>query len=149
MYTHILIAIDGSELAQRGLDHGLSLAKLIGGKVTILTVSEPIPAYAFGGGFGGVGVPIDFEAYRQSGKETAERILADAKASAVRVGVAAETVYVEERRPAEAIVETATERDCNLIVMASHGRRGLGRLFLGSQTIETLTFSPVPVLVVR
>lgn len=148
MYTHILIATDGSELAQRGLDHGLSLAKLIGGKVTILTVSEPVPTYAFAG-LGGVGVPTDFEAYRQSGRETGERILADAKAAADRVGVAAETVYVEERRPAEAIVDTATERDCNLIVMASHGRRGLGRLFLGSQTIETLTFSPVPVLVVR
>ena len=56
---------------------------------------------------------------------------------------------IEAMRPAEAIVETAREKDCNLIVMASHGRRGLGRLFLGSQTIETLTHSPVPVLVVR
>jgi nucleotide-binding universal stress UspA family protein len=149
MYTHILIATDGSELAQKGIDHGLSLAKVTGGKVTILTVSEPIPTYAFGGGLGGAGLAIDFEAYRQSGRETGEKILAAAKAAADRAGVAAETVYVEEQRPAEAIVETAKERDCNLIVMASHGRRGLGRLFLGSQTIETLTFSPVPVLVVR
>ncbi|MBS3651581.1 universal stress protein [Pseudaminobacter sp. 19-2017] len=149
MYTHILIAMDGSELAQRGLDHGLSPARLIGAKVAILTVSEPIPTYALAGGLGGAGIPIDFEAYRQSGRETGERILATAKAAADMAGVAAETIYVEERRPAEAIVDTATERGCNLIVMASHGRRGLGRLFLGSQTIETLTYSKVPVLVVR
>jgi len=58
-------------------------------------------------------------------------------------------VHVEGMRPAEAIVETAGDKGCNLIVMASHGRRGLGRLFLGSQTIETLTHSSVPVLVVR
>jgi nucleotide-binding universal stress UspA family protein len=149
MYTHILIATDGSELAQKGLDHGLSLAKKLGGAVTIVNVSEPIPAYAMGGEFGMPTPAIDYEAWMQGGREAAARILGQAREAAERVGVAAETVHVEGRRPAEAIVETARERDCNLIVMASHGRRGLGRLFLGSQTIETLTHSPVPVLVVR
>jgi nucleotide-binding universal stress UspA family protein len=149
MYTRILIATDGSELARKGLDHGLSLAKRLGSNVVILNVSEPIPGYAMGGDFGAVAPAIDFEAYRQGSREAAERILGKAQAAADKMGVAAKTVYVEETRPAEAIVETAKEDDCNLIVMASHGRRGLGRLFLGSQTIETLTHSPVPVLVVR
>jgi len=149
MYTHILIATDGSELAQKGLDHGLSLAMKLGGKVTILNVSEPIPAYAMGGEFGMPSPAIDFEAWRQSGREAAARILGKAREAADRIGVAAETVHVEGMRPAEAIVETAGDKGCNLIVMASHGRRGLGRLFLGSQTIETLTHSSVPVLVVR
>lgn len=149
MYTHILIATDGSELAQKGLDHGLSLAKRLGSKITILNVSEPVPVYAMGGEFGAAGPAIDFETFRQSGREAADRILGKAKLAAEKFGVAAETVYVELMRPAEAIVETAKEKDCNLIVMASHGRRGLGRLFLGSQTIETLTHSPIPVLVVR
>lgn len=149
MYTHILIATDGSELAQKGLDHGLSLARKLEGKVTILNVSEPVPVYAMGGEFGPAGPAIDLEAYRQGGREAARKILGEAEAAAEKAGVPAETVHVELMRPAEAIVETAKDRGCNLIVMASHGRRGLGRLFLGSQTIETLTYSPVPVLVVR
>ena len=149
MYTHILIATDGSALAQKGLDHGLSLARQLGGRVTILNVSEPIPAYAMGGEFGMPTPAIDFESWMQSGREAAAKILGKAKEAAERAGVGAETVHVEGMRPAEAIVETARDKDCNLIVMASHGRRGLGRLFLGSQTIETLTHSTVPVLVVR
>jgi nucleotide-binding universal stress UspA family protein len=149
MYTHILIATDGSELAQKGLDHGLSLARMLGSKVTILNVSEPIPVHAIGAEYGAMGTAIDFEAYREAGKEAADRILRKAKEAADKFGVAAETLYVELMRPAEAIVETAQERSCNLIVMASHGRRGLGRLFLGSETIETLTHSSIPVLVVR
>ena len=149
MYTHILIATDGSQLAQKGVDHGLSLARQLKGKVTILNVSEPLPFYTMGGEFGVAAPPIDFEAYRQGSRDAATRILDKAKAAADKAGVPAETVYVEEMRPAEAIVETAKEKNCNLVVMASHGRRGLGRLFLGSQTVETLTHSPVPVLVVR
>jgi nucleotide-binding universal stress UspA family protein len=149
MYTHILIATDGSELAGKGLDHGISLARKLASKVTILNVTEPIPVYGMGSEFGMPGPVIDFEAYRQGGREAAAKILGKAKEAAERAGVAAETVHVEAMRPAEAIVETARDKDCNLIVMASHGRRGLGRLFLGSQTIETLTHSPVPVLVVR
>lgn len=149
MYTHILIATDGSELAQKGLDHGLSLAKILGSKVTILNVSEPIPVYALGGEFGMPAPASEYEAYRQAALEVAGKILGRAKEAADRIGVAAEVEHVEAMRPAEAIVDTAIEKSCNLIVMASHGRRGLGRLFLGSQTIETLTHSPVPVLVVR
>lgn len=149
MYTHILVATDGSELAQRGVEHGLSLARRLGAKVSILNVSEPVPAYAMGAEFGAAGPLVDLEAYRQSGREAADRILGKAKAAAETAGVPAETIHVELMRPAEAIVDTAKERGCNLIVMASHGRSGFGRLFLGSQAIETLTHSPVPVLVVR
>ena len=149
MYPHILIATDGSELAQKGLDHGFSLARKLGSRVIILNVSEPVPAYAMGTEFGAMAPTIDYEAHRQAGREAGDRILRKAKEGADRLGIDAETIHVELMRPAEAIVETAKERDCNLIVMASHGRRGLGRLFLGSQTIETLTHSPVPVLVVR
>lgn len=149
MYTHILIATDGSELAQKGLDHGLSLARKLGARVTIINVSEPIPVFALAGEFGGQVPAVDLESYRRRGEEAAAKILTEAKAAADKMGVAATTIHVEESRPAEAIVETAMEQDCNLIVMASHGRRGLGRLFLGSQTIETLTHSPIPLLVVR
>lgn len=149
MYSHILIATDGSELAQRGVDHGLSLAKQLGGKVTILNVSEPVTPYAFGGEFVTAASVAEFAAHKKRLEESAAAILGKVKAAATAMGVSAETVYIEEMRPAEAIVDVAMERDCALIVMASHGRRGLGRLFLGSQTIEVLTHSAIPVLVVR
>jgi nucleotide-binding universal stress UspA family protein len=76
-------------------------------------------------------------------------VLVSAKAAADRAGVAADTLHVPDRWPADAIIEVAEARGCNLIVMASHGRRGLGRLILGSQTSEVLAHSKIPVLVVR
>ena len=76
-------------------------------------------------------------------------ILSSAKAKAEQMGVAAETVYVDQARPAEAIIETAEDLLCDAIVMASNGRRGLSKLLLGSQTLEVLTKTRIPVLVVR
>jgi nucleotide-binding universal stress UspA family protein len=150
MYTHILIATDGSDLAQRGVDHGLSLAKDLGARVTILTATEPFPFTASAGvAAGWVPGPEDFSSYEQGQKENADRLLASVKAAAEQMGLAADTVHVPDLHPAEAIVQTAKAKDCNLIVMASHGRRGLGRLLLGSQTTEVVTHSTVPVLVVR
>ncbi len=149
MYTHILIATDGSDLARNGLDHGLSLAKALSGKVTIVTVTEPFPLVAGATASGWVAGPDDISRYEAGQEEFAKGVLVSAKASAERIGVRAETVHVADRWPADAIVELAGARDCNLIVMASHGRRGLGRLLLGSQTSEVLANSKVPVLVVR
>ena len=93
--------------------------------------------------------PTEMAEYDARQKEAAAKVLADVQAAAERLGVDAETVHVPEALPAEAIIATANERHCNLIVMASHGRRGLRRLLLGSQTSEVLLSSPVPVLVVR
>jgi nucleotide-binding universal stress UspA family protein len=149
MYSHILIATDGSELAQRGVDQGLWLAKQLGSKVTILTASDPIMPYAFSGEFATAASVTEFADYNKKQEEGAMAILSKVKAAADKMGVSADTVYMEEMRPAEAIADIAKERGCALIVMASHGRRGLGRLFLGSQTIEVLSHSAIPVLVVR
>jgi nucleotide-binding universal stress UspA family protein len=146
MYKHILISTDGSEVAGKGVDHGLSLAKSVGAKVTLVMVTERFPIYA---GAEWVPGPEEMAAYDAAQKEGATKVLAGVKAAADRLGVAAETVHVPDAQPAEAIVSTATERRCDLIVMASHGRRGLRRLLLGSQTSEVLVSSPVPVLVVR
>jgi nucleotide-binding universal stress UspA family protein len=146
MYKHILIATDGSEVARKGVDHGLSLAKSLGAKATIVMVTERWPVYAGPEWMPG---PTEMAEYEARQKEAATTVLSDVKAAADRLGIAAETVHVPEALPAEAIVATATERHCDLIVMASHGRRGLRRLLLGSQTSEVLVSSPVPVLVVR
>ncbi len=149
MYRHILITTDGSELAQKGVDHGIALAKAIGAKVTLVTVTEPFPIQATALGSGWVASGADFERYDQGQKEFAQSALSAAKESAARQGVEADTLHIADAQPAPAILETAAGRNCDLIVMASHGRRGVGRLLLGSQTAEVLAHSRTPVLVVR
>ncbi|MEP9374371.1 universal stress protein [Mesorhizobium sp. KR1-2] len=149
MYKHILIATDGSELAQKGVDHGLSLAKSLGGKVTVITVTEPFPIYGMAGNFAWVASPADIESYNASSKEFAGKVLGAAKEAADRMGVPVETLHADDNTPAEAILATAEAKDCSLIVMASHGRRGLNRILLGSQTLEVVTNGKVPVLVIK
>ena len=139
MYSHILITTDGSELAQRGVDHGLTLAKNLGSKVTVLTVTEPYPFHS----------PATVETWTNAQKKHADAALATADATASKMGLNAELVQTSNSSPAEAIVETAKELGCSLIVMASHGRRGISRLLLGSQTAEVVHYSAIPVLVVR
>jgi nucleotide-binding universal stress UspA family protein len=150
MYNHILISTDGSEVAQKGVDHGLSLAKSLGARVTIIMVTEQYPVSLHAGFAGGwIPGPEEMARYEAGQKEIAQEVLAAAEAAAKKLGVPADTVHVSEGYPAEAIIEVAKARKCNLIAMASHGRRGLRKLVLGSQTSEVLANSPVPVLVVR
>lgn len=149
MYKHILVSTDGSDVAQKGVDHGLSLAKALGAKVTIITVTERYPIYADMSGVGWVPGPSEMADYEASQKKWADDVLAKVKAAADKLGVEVDLLHVADALPAEAILETAKSRGCSLIAMSSHGRRGLGRLLLGSQTSEVLAHSPVPVLVVR
>lgn len=146
MYRHILIATDGSELARKGVDHGLSLAKNLGARVVVVTATEALPIYA---GDGWAVGPAELERYDADQAKFAESLFEPIRESAARLGVPCETRHVSGRRPADAILDVAEEEGCSLIVMASHGRRGLGRLLLGSQAQEVTTRSPVPVLVVR
>lgn len=147
MYRHILISTDGSELAQKGVDHGLALAKALGSKVTIITAtgSYPVPT---GPAAWGV-TPNQIAGYAAGRKREAEDLLSSIKATAENLGIEADTVHVPDSKAAPAILQTAQQISCNLIVMASHGRRGMQRMLLGSQTAEVVSSSPVPVLVVR
>ena len=147
MYKHILIATDGSELSSRGLEHGLRLASATGARATIITVTEPWQSVDAGHVWGGAASLLD--EYRTHAREAATQILDAAKERASALGVEHEAVYVAEAYPGEAIVESAEERGADLIVMASHGRRGLNRMLLGSQANSVITHSKVPVLVVR
>lgn len=149
MYGRILISTDGSDLAQNGVDHGLSLAKRLGVPVTIATVSERFPVYSGGVGYDFSWSGAALEEYAQGKKAAAESILGHASGSAERLGVPAETVHLPDAQVAEALIACARERGCGLIVMASHGRRGIERVMLGSNTSEVLTHSDIPVLVVR
>src|SRR5690606_2436761 len=124
------------------------LAKALDSKVTIITVTEPFPVPGAASGAGWIATPDDFESYEASRKKFAEAILAPLKAAAEKMGVKAETIHVPDAWAATAIVDTAQQVGCSLIVMASHGRRGINRLLLGSQTAEVVASSSVPVLVV-
>ena len=148
MYRNILIATDGSDLASKGVDHGITLAKEMGASVIIVTVTELWSAIEMAGeSIRGTSHPM--ERYEDVADASAQKILAAAKAVAKGAGVQCETLHVRDRVPAEGIIATANDKDCDLIVMTSHGRRGLNRMLLGSQTAEVLAYSKVPVLVLR
>jgi nucleotide-binding universal stress UspA family protein len=145
MYTHILIATDGSELAERAVEQGLTLAKTLGSKVTAVTVTEPWTAAV--SGEWAVAFPV--EDYEKAAAANAAKVLAGVQAAAARHGVDCKTVHVKDQFAAEGIVEEAKTRGCDLIVMASHGRRGIARFVLGSQATRVLTHSTVPLLICR
>ncbi|HET6387938.1 universal stress protein [Hyphomicrobium sp.] len=145
MFKHLLIATDGSELAQKAVAQGFDLAKSVNAKVTIVTVSEPwrlaAPAE--------VAVVFPVEEYERAAAANAGKILAEASAIGAKLQISCDTVHVKEKFPAEGIVETAHARSCDLIVMASHGRRGLMRLVLGSEAHRVVTQSSTSVLICR
>lgn len=145
MYTHILIATDGSDLARKAVKQGLAIAKALGAKVTAINVTEPWIAVAPGE----VAMAFPIREYDDSVAANAQRILDSVEADANALGIPCETLHVKEQFPAEGIIECAREQGCDLIVMASHGRRGLMRFLLGSQAIKVLTQSTVPVLICR
>ena len=144
MYKHILIATDGSELAGRAVTTGLALARTLKARVTAVTATQPWSAMVTGE----PALVFPIEEYEKAASENAARILYRVSAAANDAGLECETVRVEDF-PAEGIVETAKAKGCDLIVMASHGRRGLSKLLLGSQATGVLTLSTVPVLVCR
>lgn len=148
MYKHILIATDGSDLARKGLEHGLSLAKALNAKVTVLTVSEPLrPEMASAALLGGIEDPVT-RYDRQIDAIMKERF-AFIEDRASEHGVTVDLTHEIDTSPAEAIVRFAKLRGCDLIVMSSHGRRGVQKILLGSQTSEVLVDTTIPVLVIR
>lgn len=150
MYTGILMSTDGSAVATKGVKAGLALAKALNAKATVITVTEPLEVdYGSGHASGWMPTKAEFESYDAACRERADRVLDEARAMAQKIGIAAEFVHVPDAHPAPTIVEAAKARGCDLIVMASHGRRGLRKLFLGSQTSEVLADGSVPVLVVH
>lgn len=148
MYKHILIATDGSELATKALEHGLALAKRDNARVTVVTVTEPWSALDVAHE-ARLHRPDPIGQFEELAAAAANHILDDAVQRGKARGVACERVHVKDQHPAEGIVATAKGGGCDLIVMASHGRRGVSRLLLGSQAYEVLTHCAVPALIVR
>ncbi len=145
MYKHILIATDGSELAQKAAEQGLALAAALGTKVTAVTVTEPWEAVVVAE----AAVVFSPDHYDESVTASAANILRGVLEAAEQHGVACEILHVKDQFPAEGIVDTAKHLGCDLIVMGSHGRRGVMRFLLGSQANRVVTHSTVPVLIYR
>jgi nucleotide-binding universal stress UspA family protein len=143
MFRSILIATDGSDLAARGAKQAVALAKSLGAKVIAVNVTAPFFWFA-------PNMPSDAEsAYLQGTRQAASRALGVVADAAKSAEVVCETVQVEKEHAYEAIIDTATSRSCDLIVMASHGRSGISAIVLGSETVKVLTHSKIPVLVLH
>jgi len=145
MYKHILLPTDGSELSATAIRDGVKFAREIGARVTALHVTEPFLPTDL--------TPSALTAHMQEhdakSKESAQRALGAVTEAARAAGVACATVHRVSRSPYEAIIALAGEAECDLIFMASHGRRGVAALLLGSETNKVLTHSKIPVLVTR
>lgn len=145
MYKHILIPTDGSPLSENAVRQGLTLAKTLAAKVTVLTVVPPFHVFATET----MMVTDTRDQYDKDIARMAERRLAWPREAAKVAGVVCEGVSEVAEHPWAAIVETAATRGCDLIVMASHGRKGVSALLLGSETTKVLTHSQIPTLVCR
>jgi nucleotide-binding universal stress UspA family protein len=148
MFKNILIATDGSELANKAVKHGLALAKALGAKVKAVAVTESWDALEIAKQVEQrIEKPV--ERYEKNAAAWAEKALSAARRMASEQGVSFETVHIKDRHPADGILEAAKTGGCDLVVMASHGRRGVAKLLLGSQAVKVLTHSTVPVLICR
>jgi nucleotide-binding universal stress UspA family protein len=147
MFKHILVPTDGSDLSRSASERAVAFAKSIGAKITFFYAQPdfPLPVY----GEGALIDPTTPDQFRRAAKEEADRILAEAKAMAEKENVPCDTDTVVSDTPWEAIIDCAQRHGCDLIFMASHGRRGIAGLLLGSETQKVLTHSKLPVLVYR
>ena len=145
MYKHILIPTDGSPLSDKAVTEGVALAREVNAKLTVLTVTVPFHILSTAPAI----VEYTQPQYEEQMKVFAARVLAKAAATAKTGGVQYQTLHVEHEHPYQAIIDTAQSQGCDLILMASHGRRGVAALVLGSETVKVLTHSKLPVLVHR
>jgi nucleotide-binding universal stress UspA family protein len=142
-YRHILVATDGSALSVPAIRVATSMAKALGAKLTGLTVVAPYFPQASGKAY------ASMRGFRRAVQKQARQALASFSAEARSQGVAATASSVLGGEPWRVILRAARAKKCDLIVMASHGRRGLAGLVLGSETTKVLTHSKIPILVCR
>jgi nucleotide-binding universal stress UspA family protein len=145
MYKHILVPTDGSPLAEAAAQQAVLFAKSIKAKLTAITASRT---------FRTLSLEVEMlsdtpEQYQKNAEARAERYLGVIKKAADSAGVSYEGIHVFNDHPYQAIIQAAKEKGCDLIFMASHGRKGVAALVLGSETYKVLTHSKVPVLVHR
>lgn len=147
MYKRILVPTDGSKLSDKAIDHAMQLADITGAEVVALRVVNRYPQTYFEGG---MAIQADeAERIEKGWMEQAVTDLNHIKDLGQKSQVKVKTSVVRSDLVAEAIIAAAKRSKCDLVVMASHGRKGLKRLLLGSETQHVLTHCHVPVLVLR
>lgn len=144
MFKKILVPTDGSERSNRAIEGAAKFAKPLGASLVILTVAEPysytdLSEYR----------PESIEQYDERVEAESEERLSEAKKICTANGVDAQTLVVKSFSPAEAIMEQAKKQNCDIVFMASHGRKGIAAVLLGSETQKVLTHSTIPVMVYR
>lgn len=145
MFKHILLPVDGSAFGMGSVPYAVNLAKVIGARITAINVTAPYETVA-------VGELASFLAaddYTKRAAENASHALERVKRAGQEANVPVSGYQVQHAHPWEAIIQTAKEQGCDLILMASHGRRGLAGVLLGSETKKVLTHTTIPVLVWR
>lgn len=148
MYKHIMLPVEGDELSTRAVNECFTFAKAIGAKVTVLHVVPHVNMH----------VPVGFtsdlvnDLKKQREEEEVKNgraMLSEVESSAKSSGVEYENIVVVGDNPYEEIIDSAEKNDCDLIMMASHARRGLDAMIFGSETVRVLKHTKIPVLVVR
>ncbi len=145
MFKHILIPTDGSDLSNLAIAQGVKFAKEINAKITGVTVTMPFHFFALEATM----VSDSVDRYAEDAKALAARNLKVLKDAASRAGVECAVVHSVSEHPYDEIVKTAQETGCDVIFMASHGRRGIQALVMGGETHKVLTHTKIPVLVFR
>jgi nucleotide-binding universal stress UspA family protein len=145
MFNHILLPTDGSKLSEAAIQKGIELAKSINAKVTGFHVILPFHVFTLQTEM----LEDTNEQYERQSKVQAEQFLGVIKKAAEKAGVSCDTDYLTSNHPYEMIIQAAEKKGCDLIMMASHGRRGVQGLLIGSETQKVLTHSKIPVLVFR
>lgn len=145
MFKHLLLPTDGSPLADGAAHEGLKLARAWGARVTLLHVLPPFHVMAYHVDM----VEESRDSYEDFARNKGHALLQGLQRAATELGVPSDTRVVLHDHAHEAIIEVATQSGCDLIVMASHGRRGVQGLLLGSETQKVLAHGRLPVLVYR
>jgi nucleotide-binding universal stress UspA family protein len=145
MFKKILVPTDGSPLSDKAVDAAIKFAKKIKADIVAISVAEPLSFVVLTDG----AVTIDLEAYEKKACEQAQQHVQRVENAARTANVRCETVTALSFNPYEEIINAANAHHCDIIFMASHGRKGLNRLLVGSETQKVLTHSTIPVLVFR
>jgi nucleotide-binding universal stress UspA family protein len=147
MYKRILVATDGSSLSKKAVSSAIELAGLVGAELVALKVVPRYPHSYFDGSL--PVSPKEMARIEKQWSEHGQSVVDSVKATALKKGVTTRAVTARSDLVAEAVISAAKKYECDLIVMASHGRRGIKRVLLGSETQHVLTHSHIPVLVLR
>jgi nucleotide-binding universal stress UspA family protein len=148
MFKNVLVPTDGSELSARAVKRAVQIAKAMKAKVTALYAYPEIESIGRDGYIGPFNL-LTTQRYNAKAQETANNYLAYVTKAAKAAGIEAEVVAIASDRPHEAIIKIAKRKKCDLIIMGSHGRGGVGSVLLGSVTQKVLSHSTLPVLVLR